>query len=68
MRKRFHEQQPLMQEFIDHEHARELEAVSAILDRMPEVLERIAQDLVGSRSRKLGRVGMTPSSAWAPTC
>ena len=59
MRKRFHEQQPLTQGFIDHEHARELEVVSAILDQMPEVLERIAEDLVADRSRELGRSGMT---------
>jgi IS5 family transposase len=59
MRKRLHEQQHLMQGLIDHEHARELEAVSAILDQMPEVLERITEDLVGERSRERGRGGMT---------
>jgi len=59
MRKRFHEQQPLTQAFLDHEHARELEAVSATLDRMPDVLERIERDLVGSRSNEVGRCGMT---------
>jgi len=59
MRKRFHEQQSLMQAFLDHEHARELEAVSAILDRMPDVLERIKRDLVGDCSSEIGRCGMT---------
>ena len=59
MRKRFHEQQPLMQAFIDHEHARELETMSAILDQMPDVLDQIERDLVGSRSCEIGRCGMT---------
>ena len=59
MRKRFHEQQPLMQGFIEHEHARELETVGAILDQMPEVLARIREDLVGGRCPERGRNGMT---------
>jgi IS5 family transposase len=59
MRKRFHEQQPLTQAFIDHEHARELEVVSAVLDQMPDVLEQIERDLVESRSGDRGRMGMT---------
>jgi IS5 family transposase len=59
MRKRFREQQVLTQGFIDHEHARELETVSALLDQVPDVLSRIERDLVGDCSRKLGRCGMT---------
>ncbi len=59
MRKRFHEQQPLMQEVIDHQHAREFEAVSAILDQMAGVLDGIKQDLVGTRNSQRGRCGMT---------
>jgi len=59
MRKRFHEQQPLTQAFVDHEHARELEAASAILDQMPDVLKRIERDLVGDCSCEIGRCGMT---------
>lgn len=59
MRRRFHEQQPLMQEHIDHEHARELEAVSTILDQMSDVLGGIESDLVGGRDARRGRCGMT---------
>jgi IS5 family transposase len=59
MRKRFHEQPPLMQVFLEHEHARELEVVSVILDEVPEVLGRIERDLVGARSGRLGRCGLT---------
>ena len=59
MRRRFHEQQPLMQELIDHEHARELEAVSTILDQMSDVLDGIERDLVGGRDSRRGRCGMT---------
>jgi IS5 family transposase len=59
MRKRFHEQQPLMQGFLDHDHARELESMSAILDQVPEVLDKIEQELVETRSGRIGRMGMT---------
>ena len=63
MRKRFHEQQPLTQDFLDHEHARELEAVSAVLDEMSVVLDGIRRELVETRRTDRGRRGMTAEQA-----
>lgn len=59
MRKTYHEQQPLMQAFLDHEHARELGAMSAVLDEIPDFLEGIRRNLVETRRDDRGRRGMT---------
>lgn len=63
MRKTYHEQQPLMQGFLEHEHAREFEAIGVILGEMPEVLERIRRELVETRRGDRGRRGMTAEQA-----
>jgi IS5 family transposase len=52
-------QQPLMQAFIDHEHAAELQAVAEILDASPAALALVERDLVEGRRRDVGRPGMT---------
>ena len=43
---RRHEQLSLTQPWIDHSHARELEAISRILDEEPGMAEQVGQDLV----------------------
>lgn len=59
MRTIMRQQEPLMQGFIEHEHGRELEAMSGILDEVPEVLERIEEDLAAGRDAQNGRPGMS---------
>ena len=59
MRRIMRQEQPLMQPFIDHEHAWELETISEVLDAMPEVLERIEMDLTAGRDAETGRPGMS---------
>ena len=59
MRKIVHDQQPLMQAFIEHEHADELAAMSAILDQCSGVLERVEKDLLRGRQAQLGRPGLS---------
>jgi hypothetical protein len=46
---------------VDHEHAKELETMSAVLDELPQELwEAVERDLTGGRSPNRGRKGMTP--------
>jgi IS5 family transposase len=52
-------QLPLAQPFIEHEHARELEAISAILDELREVLRLVERDLTTGRSAAHGRPGLS---------
>lgn len=59
MRTIIRHQQPLTQPPIDHEHARELAAIGAILDSAPEVLRLVDQDLREGRRAEIGRPGMT---------
>ena len=59
MRHIMRQEQPLMQPFIEHEHAWELEVMSEILDEMPEVLEGIEADLTAGRDAETGRPGMS---------
>jgi len=59
MRLRMHHQQPLLQAQIDHEHARELVAMSEALDRCSDVLLSVEQDLLRGRSLVHGRPGMS---------
>lgn len=53
------QQLPLTQAPIDHQHARELEVISAILDELPETLRLVEKDLTTGRSRAHGRPGMS---------
>jgi IS5 family transposase len=56
-----HHQLPLTQGFIEHDHARELEMIGVLLDRIPEVLERVWQDLLSGNAAERGRPGMSAS-------
>jgi len=53
------QQLPLPQPLVNHPHARELAAISDILDRMPEVLSQVRDDVVCGRRTNRGRDGMT---------
>lgn len=59
MRKKLTEQLPLVPAQIDHDHARELEAISARLDETPRALSLVQRDLTRGVSAKTGREGMT---------
>ena len=59
MRKMMHKQLPLMQEFIEHEHAEELAAMSEALDQCSGVLARVEEELLCGRDASLGRRGLT---------
>lgn len=59
MRTIVHQQQPLLQAQIDHEHARELAAMSEALDRCSDVLSHVEQDLLRGKSLVHGRPGMS---------
>ncbi len=59
MRDMMREQLPLMQAFIEHEHAQELAGMSAALDQCAVVLERVERDLLRGRDRLLGRPGLS---------
>ena len=59
MRDMMREQLPLMQGFIEHEHAQELAGMSAALDQCSDVLERVERDLLRGRDPLLGRPGLS---------
>ena len=59
MRNMMHTQLPLMQGFIEHEHAQELLVMSEALDACSEVLVRVEHDLLEDRDPSLGRPGLT---------
>jgi len=60
MRKRLHHQLPLVHPFIAHEHARELEVISDILDSDPGIVDLVYADLVrGVKQTDTGRCGMS---------
>lgn len=53
-------QASLVFEYVDHHHAQELEAMGKVLDAIPSsIWEAIRRDLVGGRSSKRGRKGMS---------
>lgn len=58
MRDKVPQQRSLTPVYVDHEHARELAAVSDILDELPELLDLVHADLTRSASAKLGRRGL----------
>lgn len=56
------EQLSLVQPWIEHPHARELEMIGRILDQEPGIADRVEQELVrGVKHPHLGRSGMTGS-------
>ena len=60
MRTSIRQQLPIVQPQIDHEHARELQAMSEVLDKMPQAIEIVHADLVrGLSDPDKGREGMT---------
>lgn len=60
MRKKMRKQMPLMAAPVDHPRAKELDAISEILDRNPIIYELALQDLCrGSSDREVGAEGMT---------
>ena len=59
MRTMMRKQLPLMQGFIEHEHAQELAAMSEALDHCSDVLKLVEQDLLRDRDPSLGRPGLT---------
>lgn len=59
MRTTIKHQLPLAQPRVGHPHARELSAISDILDQMPEVLSGVRDDVASGRRTNRGRVGMT---------
>lgn len=59
MRTMMQDQMPLMQAFVGHDHGRELGVMSAILDKIPEVLKLLDRDLTRGRKRDVGRPGMS---------
>jgi IS5 family transposase len=61
MRNIIHKHLPIVASFIEHEHARELEAMSEIIDSLGiGILERVYQDLVrGVSNPDKGRMGMS---------
>lgn len=59
MRQSSKKQLPLTSVGIQHQHTRELEAISRIVDGAPELAERAQQDLLGGRRSDVGRKGMT---------
>lgn len=60
MRRTVRDQLPLVPASLDHEHARELEAVRAILDAHPEFARWVQADLLaGGIDPDLGREGMS---------
>lgn len=53
-------QASLVFEYVDHQHAEELEAMGKLLDALPSCIwEAVHRDLIGERSRKRGRKGMS---------
>lgn len=59
MRAMMPDQLPLMQVFVGHEHGRELEVMSAILDTIPGVLALVDWDVTRGHKREVGRPGMS---------
>jgi IS5 family transposase len=59
MRVIIHQQLPLMQGFVAHEHGLELATMSTVLDQIPEVLEALERDLLRGRNAEVGRPGLS---------
>ena len=61
MRQKLHPQMAFAPALVDHEHARELDAMGAVLDAHPEVLDLVLGDL--PRAKKKSRMGRPAMSA-----
>lgn len=60
MRKKLHDQRPIVYPFIDHEHARELRKISTILDQLPLAGTLVYDDLVAhGPDVSVGRPGLS---------
>ena len=59
MRKKWDEQTSIFHILPRNKIARELEAISAILDTQPQILDRIYKDLLRVRLADTGREGMS---------
>lgn len=62
MRKKLLDQLPLVPVAIDHDHARELGAISVLLDQLPDAVKLVHEDLAWRKGRRVdptkGRHGM----------
>jgi IS5 family transposase len=56
-------QLPLTSTGLQHQHSRELDAISRVLDGTPELAELAQRDLLGGRRSDTGRKGMTGDQA-----
>ena len=67
MRKSLLDQLPLVPATIDHDHARELDAVSVLLDQLPEATKLVCEDLASRGKKRVdptkGRHGMAAEQA-----
>jgi len=60
MRERVPHQRRLTPVFVEHDHSKELEACSDLLDRKPEIVDLVYRDLIsGLANPQRGRKGMT---------
>jgi IS5 family transposase len=59
MRQSREKQYPIVNGQIAHQHGRELEKVSEMLDANPELYELVQRDLVAGKRTDVGRTGMT---------
>jgi len=60
LRKKLHDQLPIVYPYIDHEHARELRRIGNLIDDMPLAGELVYQDLVGEHTdTTTGRPGLS---------
>ena len=63
MRKSENKQPPLTSTAIAHQHGREFEAISGILDANPHLAELAQSDLAAGKRTDIGRAGMTGEQA-----
>ena len=59
MRETIEHQLPIVLTKVEHVHARELARIGELLDELPQVARLVIKDLVGKRSRKTGRRGLS---------
>lgn len=59
MRETIEHQLPIVLPKVDHVHARELARIGELLDELPKAAQLVTRDLVGKRSRKTGRPGLS---------
>jgi len=59
MRETIEHQLPIVPPKVDHVYARELARIGEVLDELPQAARLVTKDLVGKRSRKTGRRGLS---------